>query len=136
MTLDDFAHLLDRCGGDPAAWSSGAEPGARRLLAVSAEARAEHAAALALDRLMADTRAQGAPRDLAARATIGVQASRPGAAALWARAAGVAAAAAVTLSLGLATGAADRAPTPDQAVAAALGAPAAAGLPEETGDAG
>ena len=138
MTLDDFTHLLDRCGADPAAWPFGAEAGVRRLLSVSAEARAEHAAARALDELMAATRAQAAPWDLAARASVGVQARRPGPAAVWARAAGVAAAAAVTLSLGLATGAADRAPTPDQAVAAALGAPAAApaGPAEEPGDAG
>ena len=140
MTLDDFTHLLDRCGGDPAGWPPGAKPAAHRLLSGSPEARTALAGVQALDRLIAATRVQVAPDGLVERAARGAQASRPTAARLWARAVGVAAAAAVTLSLGLVTGAAERAPTPDQAVAAALdtplGAPSASGAVGEAGDAG
>lgn len=137
MTPDDLAHLLDRCGGDLAAWPPGAEQAARRLLSVSPQARAALAAAQALDRLMDATRAQLAPERLAERATARAQEPRRTATGLWTRAAGAAAAAAA-LSLGLVAGASDRAPTPDQAVSAALGAlpeafGAAAGEAEDAG---
>ena len=127
MTPDDLRDLLDRCGGDPAAWPPGAATGAERLLAGSPRARALLAAQQAVDRALRRTAPVAVPEGLAARALANPQARRSTVSqpVRWA------AAAAAALVLGVTVGAVHGGgEDPGSTVASALA------IPGESSDAG
>lgn len=126
MTPDGFEDLLDRCGGDPAAWPPGARAAAERLLATSHEARDALARQREVDAwLAAPGSAPAVGRDFASEATRERQARpEPPAAVALRRWSGAAAIGLVALGLGVAAGASHAAlEEPAQALAAALAAP-------------